>query len=265
VSYGGGYGGGGLRIGPAQTPAVIRDLIVVTGAALLLQWILGFALPGGAGEPGAPPLPLVVEYGGLRPSLFFRGMVWQPLTTLFLHAEFMHFAGNMFFLWMFGSSVADALGRQRFLALYLGGGVAGGCLQLFLSLVLHLVGIESTLLPWELPTIGASGAVFTVVAVYCFSWPDRTISLLFLPLSFTARWLLPIEFLMEFGFAWQAVSHAAHLCGVLVGWWWWKSGDLDRRILQWMGRLRHAWSQRQAKHLKVVDRDRKDQDGPVFH
>jgi len=265
VSYGGGYGGGGLNIGPARTPPVIRDLIVATGGALLLQWILGFALPAGGDARSASPLPLVVEYGGLRPSLFFRGMVWQPLTTLFLHAQFMHFAGNMFFLWMFGSSVAQALGRRRFLALYLGGGVAGGVLQLTLALVLHLMGIDSALLPWDMPTIGASGAVFTVVAVYCFSWPDRTISLLFLPLSFTARWLLPLEFLMEFGFAWQAVSHAAHLCGVLVGWWWWKSGGLDRHLFRGIDQVRRFLAQRRSKHLKVVDQKKKDQDGPVFH
>ena len=261
---GGGFGGTGMSIGPLRTPQVIKDIILVTGGALILQWVLSFALPGGASS--GRPLPFVVEFGALRPSYFFRGMIWQPFTTLFLHAEFMHFAGNMFFLWMFGSPVAESWGRRRFLALYFGAGALGGLLQVSLALLVHIFGLPSGLLPWDLPTIGASGAVFGVVAVYCFSWPDRNITLLFLPISLEARWLLPLEFLAEFGFAWKTVSHAAHLCGVAVGWWWLRRGgpgiSVDSVVRSWRQWRRSV----RSRKLRVVGDDaRGGPDEPMFH
>jgi len=253
-----GYGGGmGLRIGPATTPQVIKDIMLVTLAAFLLQWVLGLAFPGRGAD-----LPAVLHYGAMNPSQFWSGMLWQPLTTLVLHGELWHLAGNMFFLWMFGCPVAERLGRERFLAFYVGAGIGGGLLNLSISLMLHIAGFEVWLFPWDIATIGASGAVFAVVTYYCFSWPDLPINLLFLPLAFTARWLLPLEFLMEFSGASGNVSHAAHLSGVAMGWLWFRSGGINP-LAPLFASL--GVSVRRRGHLKVVGKDKDRDSGPVFH
>ena len=84
--------GGGLRIGPATTPQVIKDVMLVTAVAFLAQWVLGYAFPA-----RGPDLPAVIHFGALRPSQFWSGMLWQPVTTLLLHGEAWHLAGNMSF------------------------------------------------------------------------------------------------------------------------------------------------------------------------
>ena len=248
---GGDWGGpriGNMMLGPQRTPQVMREVLIVTAVAFVLQAVLGLVFRSGAGE-----LPALVRYAGLVPSKFFSGMVWQPLTSLLLHGDLSHLLGNLFFLWMFGSPVAESLGRRRFLELYVGGGFVGGVLVCLLALLLHALGAAPAWLSWTAPTIGASGAVFGVVAVYCFSFPDRTINLLFVPLIFTARWLLPLEFLTEFGFAAGTVNHASHLAGALVGWLW----------LRWMQRSPSPpRSPDKRSHLRVV---RDPGDGPVFH
>ncbi len=190
-------------------------------------------------------------------------MLWQPATTLLLHGEAWHLAGNMFFLWMFGCPVAEKLGREGFLALYVGAGIGGGLLNLGISLMFHGVGLDMWLFPWDVATIGASGAVFAVVTYYCFSWPDRPISLLFLPLTFTARWLLPLEFLLEFSGGAGNVSHAAHLCGVALGWLWFRSGS--NNPLSRVGAGLNSLAQRKKRsHLKVVSKE-KEPGGPAYH
>ncbi len=249
--------GSGMRIGPASTPQVIKDIMLVTTVAFLAQWVLGYAFPS-RGEN----LPAVIHFGALRPSQFWSGMLWQPVTTLLLHGEAWHLAGNMFFLWMFGCPVAEKLGRSNFLAFYVGAGIGGGVLNLGISLLFQLAGVDMWLFPWDVATIGAAGAVFAVVTYYCFLWPDRPISLLFLPLTFTARWLLPLEFLLEFSGGAGSVSHAAHLCGVVMGWWWFRNGGHNPASGIW--RFLSSWRSRKSRsHLKVVSED--EESGPVFH
>jgi len=246
-----------LRIGPQRTPQVIKDIMLVTTVAFLAQWVLGYAFPGKGSE-----LPAVIHFGGLKPSQFWSGMLWQPATTLLLHGEAWHLAGNMFFLWMFGCPVAEKLGRGNFLAFYIGTGVSGGLLNLLISLLVHLAGADLWLFPWDIATIGASGAVFSVVTYYCFSWPDRPINLLFLPLTFTARWLLPLEFLLEFSGGAGSVSHAAHLCGVAMGYLWFRNGGQNPAPDLWRS-ITSGSRRRSRSHLKVVNED--ENSGPVFH
>ncbi|MBJ94317.1 MAG: hypothetical protein CMP23_07530 [Rickettsiales bacterium] len=247
--------GAGLRIGPARTPEVIKDIMLVTTVAFLAQWVLGYTFPSRGGA-----LPAVLHYGGLHPERFWSGMIWQPVTTLLLHGEVWHLVGNLFFLWMFGCPVAEKLGKQRFLALYVGGGIAGGLLNLLISLLVQMVGVGTWLFPWQTSTIGASGAVFAVVTYYCLSWPDRPINLLFVPLAFSARWLIPLELLLEFSGGAGNVSHAAHLCGIFMGWFWFRRGPLLSRL----GSTLAGWQRRSRRRsgLRIVDGD---DDGPLFH
>ena len=81
------------------------------------------------------------------------GAIWQLVTSQFLHVEIWHIAGNMLALWMLGPQLEAALGRARFLALYLLSGLAGSVAVLWLS-------GESGL------TLGASGAIYGLFGAF---------------------------------------------------------------------------------------------------
>ena len=244
-----GRGGVQFRLGPQKMPRVIKHLMIATFAAFVVQRLIGIS--GGTS--------FLEQYGSLQADQFFRGMVWQPLTRLFLHSELWHIGGNLFILWMFGSSVAERWGYRRFMWLYLGTGVAGGLLQVVLAGVVHLLGFDWHLLSWTVPSLGASGAIYSIMAVYAFTFPDREINLLFVPLSFEAKWLIPIILGLELGFPSPAVSHEAHLLGIFLGW-------LALRVFGKDGSDGPRFKKKDDKpprpgHLRVVRGD----DGPVYH
>ena len=202
-------GGVRFQLGPQRMPLVVKHLLIATFAAFVVQRLVGI---GGG-------VSFLEEYGALQGDQFFRGMVWQPLTRLFLHSEIWHIGGNLFVLWMFGSTVAESWGYKRFLWLYLGTGALGGLIQVGLAGVGHqFVGFNPAIFSYITPSLGASGAVYSVMAVYAFAFPDREVNLLFVPLSFEAKWLIPIVLGLELGFPSPAVSHEAHVLGVILGW-----------------------------------------------
>ena len=131
--------------------------------------------------------------------------------SMFMHGGFMHIAGNMLYLWIFGNNIEDHLGHVRYLLFYLVSGLAAAAAHIALQ-------PGSTV-----PVVGASGAVAGVMGAY-FVWfpraPVRTLLFLGLPLFVTikARWLLGFWFVMQFftspnsGVAW-----AAHVGGFVFG------------------------------------------------
>lgn len=93
----------------------------------------------------------VVQYGALWPPAVAHGQWWRLVTGGFLHTGIIHIALNMIALWMLGSQLEPFLGRARFVALYL------------LSL---LGGAAAVMLTDQPATIGASGAVFGLMAAF---------------------------------------------------------------------------------------------------
>ena len=81
------------------------------------------------------------------------------ITSMFLHANLLHVAGNMLFLWIFGNNVEDKLGELRFLVVYFASGIAGSLLQIFIT-------PDSTI-----PMLGASGAISGLLAAYVLYFP----------------------------------------------------------------------------------------------
>jgi len=114
------------------------------------------------------------------------------LTSMFLHGGFLHLAGNMLYLWIFGNNVEDAMGHVRFLVFYLLCGAAA---------------VFSQVLPNPgsiVPMIGASGAISGVLGAYLLLYPRARV-LLGLPLGFLivqlgrfpAGWVLVAWFVMQ--------------------------------------------------------------------
>ena len=88
------------------------------------------------------------------------------LTSIFLHGGFMHIAGNMLFLWIFGDNMEDDMGHLPFLAFYLAGGIGA-------SLAQFAVDPGS-----PIPTIGASGAIAAVMGGYLLMYPKAKVDIL---------------------------------------------------------------------------------------
>jgi membrane associated rhomboid family serine protease len=126
--------------------------------------------------------------------------VWETvLTSMFMHASILHIGGNMLFLWIFGNNVEDSMGRFKYLAFYLVGGIAALGLQV-------AVGPNSTA-----PTVGASGAIAAVLGGYIVLYPRaRVLTLVFIILFFTVI-ELPAIVVLGIWFAEQAAFGAAGL------------------------------------------------------
>lgn len=92
------------------------------------------------------------------------------LTSMFVHAGWLHLLGNMLYLWIFGDNVEDNVGHLGFAILYLISGLVGSIAHIFFNL-------DSTI-----PTVGASGAIAGVLGAYVALYPaGRIRTLLFIP------------------------------------------------------------------------------------
>ncbi len=134
------------------------------------------------------------------------------LSYAFLHVDFMHVAGNMLFLWVFGDNIEDAMGHYRFLAFYLLC-AAGGAFA-------HSLAVPQS----QAPLIGASGATAGVVGAYLLLHPHVKIWILALgriPLRLSAMWILgawiAYQVFSFITFEGGQVSWAAHLGGIIMG------------------------------------------------
>jgi membrane associated rhomboid family serine protease len=153
-----------------------------------------------------PDLPQLIGAFGLRPAFFISywwvpsAVVWVPLvSSMFLHGGWLHLAGNMLFLWVFGGNVEDRLGHTRFLALYFLAGVAAAFIQVLMS-------YDSVA-----PIIGASGAIAGVLGGYLVLFPRARVLTVVLVIFFPVFVDLPAIFLLLMWFATQFVSGLASL------------------------------------------------------
>ena len=97
------------------------------------------------------------------------------ITSMFLHGSWMHLLGNMWFLWLFGNNIEDAMTRPRFLIFYLLCGLAAAGLQVI------------TQPDSEIPMVGASGAISGVMGAYLVLYPRvRVFTLITLRFFFTS-------------------------------------------------------------------------------
>jgi rhomboid family protein len=159
------------------TPYVTISLIVVN----VLVFLYEFSLADRVNE-------FIIAFG-LIPAAFSWATV---LTSMFLHGGFLHVAGNMLYLWIFGDNVEDRFGHGRFLVFYLLCGTVAALAQTIMS-------PDSVI-----PMVGASGAIAGVMGAYFVMYPhSRIVTLLpifiFIQLiEVPAIFFLGIWFLMQF-------------------------------------------------------------------
>lgn len=132
----------------------------------------------------------IMHYGIVPDRLHYSSII----TSMFIHGGFLHIAGNMWFLWIFGRGVEDLLGHAKYLFLYFACGIVG-------ALVYIMVSSNSTV-----PTIGASGAIAGIMGAYLIKFPRAHIVTLVFIFVFITTVDIPAAFLLLYWFAIQFFS-----------------------------------------------------------
>ncbi len=143
-------------------------------------------------------------------SGFFRP--YQLITHMFMHANFMHLFFNMFGLVIFGKILETVWGSKRMFILYFVSGLGAAGLQLFVYYLLNENGAM----------LGASGAIFGLLAAFAYLFPNVELMLIFLPIPIKAKYFVPAFALISlfFGvanFHGDPIAHFAHLGGAIFG------------------------------------------------
>ena len=160
-------------------------------------------------------LRLSVYYPG---SDYFRP--YQIVTYMFMHGGFTHIFFNMFALYMFGTPVEMSWGPKKFLFFYLFTGLGA----LVLQFIVQYVEISQQSVSMEamnIPMLGASGAVFGILAAYGMQFPNSIIQLIIPPVRMKAKYFVLIYAALEIFLGMRnfmpGVAHFAHVGGALFG------------------------------------------------
>jgi len=153
----------------------------------------------------------IENYGLVPVDIMESRNFFTLVTSLFLHANLLHLGMNMLFLLITGDGCERAMGSSRFLVFYLACGVLSGLFHAYLN---------STS---SIPTIGASGAIFGVLAAFAILFPFRWIISLFglIPVPIPAIIFVFLTVLIETAYVASGVAeniaHTAHVGGFLAG------------------------------------------------
>ena len=174
------YEGGGA--------VVTKTLIGLNVLVYLITAVQG----NGLNNPGGSLFLRWLLYG---PAVA-NGDWWRLITAAFLHASILHIGFNMYFLWFAGAPVEAALGRGRFLLVYVVSGLAGSAGALVVD-------------P-RVPTVGASGAIFGILGAALVLERQRNYVL-----GGSALGLIVINLILSF--ALSNISYGGHIGGLIGG------------------------------------------------
>ena len=201
--------GGLIPLGDASRPptrfAVVTVLIILLNIYVFLQELAfgdRFVLMWSV-------IPVRIMHGHRMITL---------LTSMFMHASWMHIIGNMIYLWAFGREMENAMGRIRFLVFYLSGGVV--------AMMAQVIADPSS----RIPCLGASGAIAAVMGAFLVTYPRDRIRTLIFFFIFVRITFIPAVLLIGFWFLTQVmnlgvvaqartggVAYLAHIGGCLFG------------------------------------------------
>jgi membrane associated rhomboid family serine protease len=200
-----------LRVDITRTRIAISNALLIT--LNILVFLYELSLSPRAGQSLVYTFGLVPSHAQL---LFAKhgitlGQAMLPfVTSIFLHAGWMHLLGNMLFLWVFGGSVEEALGHFQYLIFYFISGLGAA--------------IVHTALNWgsSIPTVGASGAISGVMGAFIVLFPRARVTTLIPALLFFFTIRIPAVLMLGYWFFIQFFSGVASL-GVAnqggVAWW----------------------------------------------
>ncbi|ARN77937.1 hypothetical protein BST97_07960 [Nonlabens spongiae] len=191
--------------------------------------------------------------------------LWQPITHMFMHSriDLSHILFNMLWLLILGSDVETWMGSKKFLFFYIASGIGSFLAVAGINFVEYELAIadlmqqgyeradiisaynEKLLVAdnvkdyWT-PMVGASGAIYGIMAGYMYLFANRTIQLLFIPIPIKVKYLIGFfigrEVLATFNIieSTPGVAHLAHFGGAVFGFvmiWYWKKNDMNKHRL----------------------------------
>lgn len=181
----------------------------------------------------APRISIVQEWFELDTSKVLRGQVWRIVTAGFCHdaSGIWHLLFNMLFLYWFGKRLESRYGSTEFCCFYFASLLVSSFAYMALDFYSGIM----------VPAIGASGAVWGVVALYAALYPyDRIyvyflfpVQIRFLALIYFAFDLHPVLLAIRGDQMWSGIGHAAHVGGAVFGFAYWYFGF---RLSPWLGR-----------------------------
>ncbi len=198
--------------------------------------------------------------------------IWQIVSHMFMHGGTGHIFFNMFALYMFGSHLETSIGKNKFLFIYFFSGLGAVGFQILFTYFQFNPGYQALLeqgytdsqifsfiknsyateqylsYPKELynlvdsyisPMVGASGAIFGVLAAFAVLFPNLPLYIIFIPIPIKAKYLIGGYFLLDLygGITGQAilgpsnVAHWAHIGGAVIGFitmWYWKKNSFNQ-------------------------------------
>lgn len=192
-----------------RTPFVTWALIAINVMVFLAYW------PQLAGTRA---LSEFFDVWALHPDRVSAGQDLSTLiSSMFLHGGWMHLAGNMLFLWIFGDNLEDEMGHGGFLVFYLASGLGAG--------LAHVMAAPGSVVP----TVGASGAIAGVMGGYLLLFPRAKVDVLLILVVFFRVFVVPAWVMLGLWFGLQllggvgsdpdtgGVAYWAHAGGFLVG------------------------------------------------
>jgi membrane associated rhomboid family serine protease len=184
---------------------IITALIILVNAVVFVMELMG-------------GVPFVAKWSAIPAQVIFGHRWITLLTSMFMHGSWMHIIGNMIFLWAFGPEIEDAMGRWRYSAFYLAGGLV--------AMISQVAADPHS----AVPMLGASGAIAAVMGAFMITYPrDQIRSLLFI-FIFVRTAYVPAAVLIGFWFLTQlfdagtvadvqtgGVAYLAHIGGFIFG------------------------------------------------
>jgi membrane associated rhomboid family serine protease len=205
---------------PSRFPPVVKNLIIINVLVFIAQETIG---------TNTLAIENLFALHDIHSDLF---KPFQLLTYMFLHGSIDHIFFNMFALWMFGSLLENHWGAKRFLQFYIMCGLGAALLHLGV-LYFEMEPFVRNFREYDpesqaritqalnIPTLGASGAIFGCLAAFGYLFPNSLIYVYFL-IPMKAKWFVMIyggiELLMAVrNSAGDTIAHFAHLGGAITG------------------------------------------------
>jgi len=205
---------------------------------------------------------------------------WQPLTSMFMHADVYtgkNSVGIMHALVSFGSALEHFWGARKFLFFYISCGLGAALLHMGVNYyqyhhalsilqeanvpadvintfvkegrynnalleIISLSDLEAMYSSYNIPAVGASGAIYGLLIAFAFMFPNAELMMLFIPVPIKAKYFVPGLLVLDlvlgfkgssiFGSGGTGIAHFAHLGGALTGFvmmWYWKKNSFNNK------------------------------------
>jgi len=165
--------------------------------------------------------PIVEDLLVFKGREFFEGKFWTPITAIFIHGDLVHLVGNMLFLFVFGNTLENEFGADKTLGVFFLGGVLSFIIGAF------YYGMKTAM-------IGASAAIFTLMAIVMLTKPLRFSWLFLMPLGLVALLYILFNIVAVYYGISGGIGYLAHVIGFLIGFPFgvaWSRGKWVRNLL----------------------------------